>query len=86
MSGHIHVRRYASECYLPGCVIERHTALRTDAITDHGRSQLLPIMGNLNNDRYIRKMLELEVVSFLQGILEAIFQQNNIRLHAVGNV
>ena len=46
------------------------------AILDLGRSNLLRIEGNLNNDRYVREVLQPEVVPFLQGIPRAIFQQN----------
>lgn len=89
--GRIRVRRYAGERYLPECIIERHSG-RTPgvmvwgAISYHGRSQLLRIVGNLNSNRYIGEVLEPEVVPFLQGIPGAIFQQDNARPHVARNV
>ncbi|GFX04269.1 transposable element Tcb2 transposase [Trichonephila clavipes] len=40
---------------------------------------LLRIEGNLNSNRYVREVLQLEVVPFLQGIPGALFQQDNPR-------
>ena len=42
---------------------------------------MLQIEGNLNSNSYVSEVLEPEVVPFLQGIPEAIFQQDNARLH-----
>lgn len=84
--GRIRVRRYAGERCLPQCVVERHSG-RTPgvmvwgAISYHRRSQLLRIEGNLNSNRYVREVLEPEVVPFLQGIPGAVFQQDNARPH-----
>ncbi|GFX68454.1 hypothetical protein TNCV_3998861 [Trichonephila clavipes] len=78
--GRIRVRSYASERCFPECVIKRHSG-RTPgvivwgAISYHGRSNLLPIEGNLNNNRYVSDVLQPEVVSFLQGILGASFSK-----------
>ncbi|GFX01572.1 transposable element Tc1 transposase [Trichonephila clavipes] len=71
--GCIHVRRYAGERCLPECVIERNSGLITgvmvwDAISYHGRSNLLRIEGNLNSNRYVREVQHPEVVPFLQSI------------------
>ncbi|GFV23158.1 transposable element Tcb2 transposase [Trichonephila clavipes] len=57
-----------------------------DAISYHGRPNLLRIMGNLNSNRYVRKVLHPEVVSFLQSIPGATFQQNNTHPHVAKTV
>ncbi|GFV37901.1 transposable element Tc1 transposase [Trichonephila clavipes] len=59
--GCIRVRRYAGERCLPECVIERNSGLTTgvmvwDAISYHGRPNLLRIEGNLNSNRYVREV------------------------------
>ncbi|GFV81983.1 uncharacterized protein TNCV_3151811 [Trichonephila clavipes] len=51
--GRIRVRRYAGECCLPECIIERHSGLTPKllirgVISYHGRSNLLRIEDNLN--------------------------------------
>ncbi|GFU97466.1 transposable element Tcb2 transposase [Trichonephila clavipes] len=76
------VRRHAGERCLLECVIKRHSCLTPGvivwgAISYHGRSNLLPIDGNISN-RYVREVLQPEVVPFLQGIPGAIFQQDNV--------
>ena len=44
-------------------------------------SRLLRIEGNLNSNRYIRKVLQPEVLPLLQATPHAIFQQDNARPH-----
>lgn len=89
--GRVRVRRYAGQRCLPECIIERHSG-RTPgvmvwgAISYHGRSNLLRIEGNLNSNRYVREVLQPEVVPFLQGIPGAIFQQDNARPHVARTV
>ena len=39
------------------------------------------IEGKLNKNMYVREVLKPEFIPFLQGILTAIFQQDNARLH-----
>ncbi|GFV75172.1 hypothetical protein TNCV_3190211 [Trichonephila clavipes] len=56
------------------------------AISYHGRSNLLLIEGNLNSIRYVSEVLQPEVIPFLQDIPEAIFQQDNARLHVAKTV
>ncbi|GFT20861.1 transposable element Tc1 transposase [Trichonephila clavipes] len=56
------------------------------AISYHGRSNLLRIENNLNSNRYVRKMLQPEVVPFLQSIPGAIFQQDNASPHIAKTV
>ncbi|GFV59344.1 DUF4817 domain-containing protein [Trichonephila clavipes] len=63
--GRIHVRRYASEHCLPECVIKRHSDLILgvmvwDAVPYHGRTNLLRIEGNLNNNTYVWEVLQPE--------------------------
>ncbi|GFX47795.1 transposable element Tc1 transposase [Trichonephila clavipes] len=84
----IRVRRYAGERCLPECVIERLTpgVMVWGAIPYHGRSHLLRIEGNLTSNRYVREVLQLEVVPFLQGISGAVFQQDNECPHVAKTV
>ncbi|GFU57541.1 transposable element Tc1 transposase [Trichonephila clavipes] len=89
--GRIRVRRYAGECCLPECVIERHSGIIPGvivwgAISYHGRSNLLRIEGNLNSNRCVCAVLQPEVIPFLQGIPGAIFQQDNARPHVAKTV
>ncbi|GFS57993.1 transposable element Tcb2 transposase [Trichonephila inaurata madagascariensis] len=56
------------------------------AISYHGRSNLLRTESNLNSNRYVREVLQPEVILFLQGIPGAIFQQNNARPHVAKTV
>ncbi|GFX99494.1 transposable element Tc1 transposase [Trichonephila clavipes] len=84
--GCIHVRHYASVRCLPECVFKRYTCLTSgamvwDAISYHGRSNLLRIEGNLICNRFISEVLQCEVALLLQGISGAVFQQDNARLH-----
>ena len=51
------------------------------AIGYNMRSRLLRIEGNLNSNRYIRKVLQPEILPLLQGTPHAIFQQDNVRTH-----
>ncbi|GFX18353.1 hypothetical protein TNCV_4306541 [Trichonephila clavipes] len=55
-------------------------------ISHRGRSDLLRIEGNLNNNSYVREVLQPEVVPFLQGIPEAIFWQDNVRSYVAKTV
>ncbi|GFX95375.1 uncharacterized protein TNCV_3684271 [Trichonephila clavipes] len=66
----IRVRRSAGERCLPECVIERHSDLTLgvmvcNAISYRGRSNLLRIERNLNSNRYVREVLQPEVVPFV---------------------
>ncbi|GFU87713.1 uncharacterized protein TNCV_912841 [Trichonephila clavipes] len=47
------------------------------AISCHGRSNLLRIEGNLNNNRYVHEVFRPKVVPFFQYIPGGIFQQDN---------
>ncbi|GFW49566.1 transposable element Tcb1 transposase [Trichonephila clavipes] len=86
--GCIRVRHYVVERCLPECIIELHSGLKPGvmvwcAISYHGR---LRIKGNINSNRYVHEVLQPEVVPFLQGILGAIFQQENARPHIAKTV
>ncbi|GFX48240.1 transposable element Tcb1 transposase [Trichonephila clavipes] len=68
--GRIRVRRYVGEGRLPECVIERHSDLTLGVmvwgvISYHELSNLLRIEGKLNRNRYVREVLQPEVVFFL---------------------
>ena len=47
---------------------------------------MLRIEGNLNSNRFVHEVLQPEVVLFLQGILGAIFPQDNVRPQTAKNV
>ncbi|GFX18710.1 transposable element Tcb2 transposase [Trichonephila clavipes] len=89
--GRIRVRRYAGERHIPECIIERHSGgtagvMVWGAIAYHGRSQLLRIVGNLNSTRYIKEVLQPQVVPFLQGLPGAVFRQDNTRPHVTQTI
>ena len=84
--GRVRIRRCASQRCLPEYVIKPHSGRRSEVtvwgtISYHERSNLLRIKGNLNSYRFVREVLQPEVVPFLQGIPAAIFQQDNARPH-----
>ncbi|GFT95987.1 transposable element Tcb1 transposase [Trichonephila clavipes] len=56
------------------------------AISYHERSNLQRIEGNLNSNRYVREVLQLEVVPFLHGISGTILHQDNARSHVAKTV
>ncbi|GFS90560.1 transposable element Tcb1 transposase [Trichonephila clavipes] len=47
-------------------------------VLDITRTSLVRIAGNLNSQRYISEVLEPVVLPYLQGLVTAIFQQDNI--------
>ncbi|GFV03405.1 transposable element Tcb2 transposase [Trichonephila clavipes] len=59
---------------------------RSGAISYHGRSNLIRIESNLKSNRCVHEVLQPEFIPFLQGIPEAIFQQDNARLHIAKTV
>ncbi|KAJ4447701.1 hypothetical protein ANN_09709 [Periplaneta americana] len=65
--GRMRVRRYRGERNLRACIVERHSGQMPS--------------GNLNSNRYIREVLEPEVLPLLQAIPHAIFQQDGARPH-----
>ncbi|GFV28035.1 transposable element Tcb1 transposase [Trichonephila clavipes] len=52
-----------------------------DGIGYHSRTPPVRIVGTLNSQRYIFEVLEPVVLSYLQGLATAIFQQDNARHH-----
>ena len=57
-----------------------------DAISYDERLNFLGIEGNLNMSRYVCKMLQPEVIPFVQGIPGAIFSQDNALPHVAKTV
>ncbi|GFX60834.1 transposable element Tcb1 transposase [Trichonephila clavipes] len=53
-----------------------------DGIGYHSRTPLVCIAGTLNSQRYISEVLEPVVLPYLQGLVIAIFQHDNVRPHA----
>ncbi|GFV99124.1 transposable element Tcb1 transposase [Trichonephila clavipes] len=47
----------------------------------HSRTPLVRIAGTLNSQCYLSEVLEPVVLSYLQGLATAIFQQDNARSH-----
>ncbi|GFU77161.1 transposable element Tcb1 transposase [Trichonephila clavipes] len=61
------------------------TRVLMPASSIHRRLLHRGVRGNLNSNRYVREVLQLEVVPFLQGIL-GVFQQYNARPHVAKTV
>ena len=79
---------YAGECNLRACIFQRHRGPTPNivvwgAIGYNIRSCLLHIEGNLNSNRYIREVLQFEVLPLLQATPHAIFQKDNAQPHVV---
>ncbi|GFU54219.1 transposable element Tcb2 transposase [Trichonephila clavipes] len=90
-NGRIRVMRYAGERHIPECNIESHSGRTSGVmvwgvIEYHGRSQLLRIVGNLNNTRYIHEVLQPQAIPFLQGLPGGVFQQDNAHTHVAKTV
>ncbi|GFU34311.1 transposable element Tcb1 transposase [Trichonephila clavipes] len=71
---------------LNSCVMHHHTCpapgiMVWGGILYHSRTPLIRIVGTLNSQRYISEVLEPVVLPILQGLVTAIFQQNNARKH-----
>ena len=84
--GRIRVWRHRGERMLNSCVMHHHTGptpgiMIWGGIGYHSRTLLVRIAGTLNSQRYISEMLEPVVLSYLQGLPTAIFQQDNARPH-----
>ncbi|GFW08436.1 transposable element Tcb1 transposase [Trichonephila clavipes] len=60
-----------------------HRVLWYGGIAYHSRTSLVRIVGTLNSQRYISKVLEPVVLPYFQGFATAIFQQDNARPHVV---
>ncbi|GFW95339.1 transposable element Tcb1 transposase [Trichonephila clavipes] len=71
---------------LNSCVMHRHTGPALSIMVWGGirypsRTPLVRIAGTLNSQRYISEVLELVVLPYLQGLVKAIFQQDNALSH-----
>ncbi|GFU19831.1 transposable element Tcb1 transposase [Trichonephila clavipes] len=71
---------------LNSCVMHRHTGnspgiMLWGGFEYHSRTPLVRIVGTLNSQRYISKVLEPVVLPYLQGLATAIFQQDNVQPH-----
>ncbi|GFW80039.1 transposable element Tcb1 transposase [Trichonephila clavipes] len=80
--GRIRVWRHRGERMLYSCVMHRYTGLAPGimvwcGIGYHFRPPLVRIAGTLNSQRYISEVLEPVVLPYLQGLITAIFQQDN---------
>ena len=84
--GHIRVQCYAGERNLRACILQRlreptPSAMVWGAIGYNMWSRLVRIESNLNSNRYIREVLQPEVLPLLQATPHVIFQQDNARPH-----
>ena len=84
--GCIHVWWYAGERNLRACILQRHrgpmpSVMVWSAIGCNMWSCLLCIEGNLKSNRYIREVLQPNVLPLLQTTPHAIFQQDNAQPH-----
>ncbi|GFU36715.1 ADAMTS-like protein 5 [Trichonephila clavipes] len=82
--GRIRVWRHHGERMLNSCFMHRHTGpapgiMVWGGIGYHSRTPLVRIAGTLNSQRYISEVLEPVVLPYLQGLVTAIFQQDNAR-------
>ncbi|GFW44502.1 transposon Tf2-6 polyprotein [Trichonephila clavipes] len=80
--GRIQVWKHPGERMLNSCVMHRHTGPSTGimvwgGIGYHSRTFLVHIAGTLNSQHYISEVLEPVVLSYLQRLATAIFQQDN---------
>ncbi|GFS67006.1 transposable element Tcb1 transposase [Trichonephila clavipes] len=84
--GRLRVWKHRGERMLNSCVMHRHTGLAAGimvwgGIGYHSHNPLVRTDGALNSQRYISEVLEPFVLSYLQGLATAIFQQDNARPH-----
>ncbi|GFV07704.1 transposable element Tcb1 transposase [Trichonephila clavipes] len=84
--GQIRVWRHRGERMLNSCVMHSHTAPASGIMVwggngYHSRTPLARIAGTLNSQRYISEVLEPVVLTYLQDLTTAIFQQDNVRPH-----
>ena len=84
--GRIRARRYAGDRNRRACILQRHrgptpSVMVWGAIGYYMRCRLLRIEDNLNSNRYIKEVLQPEVVPFLQATPHGIFQQDNAWPH-----
>ncbi|GFX82361.1 transposable element Tcb1 transposase [Trichonephila clavipes] len=84
--GRIRVWRHRGERMLNSCIMHHHIGhapgiMLWGGIGYPSRTPLVRIAGTLNCHRYISEVLEPVVLSSLQGLITAIFQQENARPH-----
>ncbi|PRD33306.1 UNVERIFIED_CONTAM: Transposable element Tcb1 transposase [Trichonephila clavipes] len=84
--GRIRVWRYRGERMLNSCVMHRHTGpapgiMVWGGIVYHSRPPLVHIAGTLISQRYISEVLVPVVHPYLQGLVTAIFQEDNALPH-----
>ncbi|GFT47145.1 transposable element Tcb1 transposase [Trichonephila clavipes] len=84
--GRIRVWRHRGERMLNNCVMQHRTGpapgiMVWGGIGYHSRTPLVRIAGTLNSQRYISEVLEPVVLPYSQGLVTAIFQQDNARPH-----
>ncbi|GFU76377.1 transposable element Tcb1 transposase [Trichonephila clavipes] len=82
----IQIWRHRGERMLNRCVMHRYTGPAPDVmvwgdIGYHSRNPLVRIAGTLNSQRYISEVLQPVVLTYLQCLATAIFQQHNARPH-----
>ncbi|GFT50491.1 transposable element Tcb1 transposase [Trichonephila clavipes] len=78
----IRVWRHRGERILNSCFMHRRTGPAPGIMVCGGigypsRTPLVRIAGTLNSQRYISEVLEPVVLPYLQGVVTAIFQQDN---------
>ncbi|GFT19781.1 transposable element Tcb1 transposase [Trichonephila clavipes] len=84
--GRIRVWRDGGERMLSSCVMHRHTGSAPGitiwgGIRYHSRTPLVRIAGTLYHQCYMSEVLEPVVLPYLQGLITAMFQQDNARPH-----
>ncbi|GFU74466.1 transposable element Tcb1 transposase [Trichonephila clavipes] len=84
--GRIRVWRHRGERMLNSCIMHCPTGLAPGimvwgGIGYHSRTPLVRIADTFNSQRYISEVLEPVVLPYLQGLVTAIFQQDNAQPH-----
>ncbi|GFV34087.1 transposable element Tcb2 transposase [Trichonephila clavipes] len=82
----VRVWRTRGDCLNPAFALQRHTAPTAGvmvwvAIAFNTRLPLVLIRGTMTDQRYAHDILQPHVLLLMQGIPEAIFQQNNAQPH-----
>ncbi|GFW06625.1 transposable element Tcb1 transposase [Trichonephila clavipes] len=84
--GRIRIWRHHREKMLNSSVMHHHTGpasgiMVLGGVRYHSRTPLVRIVGTLNSQRYISEVLKQVILPYLQGLVPAIFQQDNARPH-----
>ncbi|GFW73227.1 hypothetical protein TNCV_2798911 [Trichonephila clavipes] len=85
-AGRIRVWRHRGETVLNSCIMHHNTGsapgiMVWNGIGYHSRTPLVRIFGTLNSQLYISQVLEPVVLPYLQGLVTAIFKQDNALPH-----